>query len=346
MIWYVILFFIIFLLSFKIAQKKYNIYDLLTMTILILFSGLRYEVGTDYSLYKTIYQSNVNGFLDSATSRTGYGFSMLTHFFGHDLGLNYNFFIFFCSFITITCIYIFIKKYSKKPGLAILLYVSLGFYTAAFNGFRQQLSLAIALFGYMLFKENKKLFSIIFFSIAFLLHSSSIVPIIIFVLFEIFKKEDINSLYIYIPIMIFYIFYNTLFFKLLGIVESYSLYVDYVSTPGLGTYMMVLVYNIVLIFFVLPKRKKIFSNNSTMKVFINYVIIGSALMILQTKNWLFVRLATDFTIFAPLLLAEYYVAANFKEKKLESLLFYAFIFIYYLLYINSFGGIIPYKWIF
>ena len=121
------------------------------------------------------------------------------------------------------------------------------------------------------------------------------------------------------------------------------MYLNYDSAAGIGTYMMTFVYNFVLLALLYPNRTSLIDNNQNVNKFLNYIIIGAGLMILQTKNWLFVRLVLDFNIFMPIILAEFYEVNNFKSKKLESLMFYSFCFIYYLVYINSFGEIIPYK---
>jgi len=49
-------------------KKKIIIFLLLSFLILVLFSGLRYDVGTDYFSYKNAFESGVH----IRTSETGY----------------------------------------------------------------------------------------------------------------------------------------------------------------------------------------------------------------------------------------------------------------------------------
>ena len=345
MIIYIIIYLIVFLLSFMIKKNKFGFFDLLLLLVLILFSGLRYEVGTDYLLYRGIYEDASSNFLNSATNRTGFGFSLLINFFYNVLHADFKIFILFCSFITITNFYLFFKKNSSRPGLVILLFVSLGYYTSSFNVFRQYLSLSIVLIGYLFFKKRKITPSIIFFIIGISIHSSSIIAVIAYFTVEKFIKKPLKLINVYIPIFIVYFFLDFFLSKILEYFTSYSIYLDYASNAGIGTYMMVLVYNFLLLVLFYPNKNLIINNNKEAKKFLNYIIIGAGLMLLQTKNTLFVRLVLDFNIFVPIILTEFY-EVRFKSKKLESLIFYLLCFIYYLVDINSFGDVIPYKSIF
>lgn len=346
MIPYIIFYLIIFVLSFKIEQKKWNIFDFLILFIMICFSGLRFEVGTDYNLYKNIFNYTINGVAGATVNRTGIGFSYLIYFLGGILKLKWEVFVFICSFVTIFCFYIFFKKYARKPGLAILCYISLGFYTSSFNAFRQHLSLSLVLLAYMLLKNKKYFFAIIFSAFSISLHSSSILPIILYIFFEKFNNFNLNLIYVLLLSFILFLLFDPLFTMVLTLFENYSLYIDYEATSGVGTLINVIIYLFIAIFVVNCNKKRICDLNKDNVTLINLFYIGIAIMILQIKNWLFVRISIDFIIFLPILLSEYYEIFNFKFNKLNSLLTYLCLFIYFLFYVNSFGGVVPYKIIF
>lgn len=341
MIPYILLFLVVFLFSNRIRKEKWMLRDIILLGILILFSGLRYGIGVDYPLYETIYSSSYYSDVSIiASSRTGIGFSYLM-ILSNKIGLNFPAFIFLCSLVTIIGIYVFFKKYSIKPGLAILIYISLGFYTASFNGFRQQLGLSLALIGLMFFREKKYIYSIVLFVISFVVHSSLLISIIVYILIE-RKKIKIRPIVLYGIFLIAYIFYDHLFSSIIVNIDSYSGYLDYDSIPGVGTFLMVFLYIFVTIVFIFRNRKILSNINQYGSRYINYLLVGTAIMILQLKNWLFVRLVVDFTIFMPLLLAELYSVKINKERSLQ-LIFFTLLFIYYVLYINSFGGVVPYN---
>ena len=94
MIIYIVFYIVVFLLSFKISKEKFNIYDVVLLTIIILFSGLR-SAGLDYFLYKNIFNSN---FL--LESRTGIGFSYLMYIVKEIFNWKYQGLIFIISLLT------------------------------------------------------------------------------------------------------------------------------------------------------------------------------------------------------------------------------------------------------
>ena len=343
MVPYIIFYFIIFLISFKI-EKKWNILDFINLLILIVYSGIRYGIGTDYFLYENIYKHSYDLSL-MATNRTGIGFSYLCNFF-YKCGFSYQQLIFIFSTITILCFYSFFKKHSSKPGLAILLFVSLGFYTSSFNGFRQMMSLSILLWCFSLFEQKKYIKSILLAIITFFIHSSSLFGILLYIFIYILRNKQFNFILFYGISIVLSLFYNIIFPKIIMLFEQYAGYIDYNSTPGIGTYLVVLFYLFITIFIILKNKNALLKNNKNDNFIINILIIGNIVMLFQLKNWLFARIAVYCTIFVPILLSDYYEYINLKNNKSMSLLFYIFIFVYYLMYIYSFGGVVPYRTIF
>lgn len=96
--------------------------------------------------------------------------------------------------------------------------------------------------------------------------------------------------------------------------------------------------------FLLNKKKIIdFEQSNT---FLNLLTIGIAIMILELKNFLFFRFAFYFTFFISIIFVDYYESCNLKKNKFLNLAFYLCMFIYFLVYINNFDGVVPYNWIF
>lgn len=335
MIIYALLFLMVFLLSFKIQKGKYNLYDYLMITILVVFSGIR-SVGVDYHLYKRIYYSNF-----SLESRTGAGFNQIMDFVKNTLHLDYQYLIFGISLITIICIYHYIKKKSIKPGTAILAFLALGFYTTSFNMFRQSLSISLVLIGTLLFDKNKRLLSIIPFTIAFLVHSSSIIAIVGYMFLKLNgRNKKIKFKYIVLLALLSLLLYDSFYLKILSLFEGYSLYSTYDTIPGIGTILNVLIYLVFTMFFVIPKYN---TDTRDDELVYNLFLIGVGIMILEFKNFLFFRIAMYFTILTPIIISKFYVEHDFTKRKMESLMFYILLFIYYMVYVYSFDGVLPYN---
>lgn len=342
---YIVFYIFVFLLSFKIKAGKWKIWDYLLLFLLIIFSSIRYGIGTDYFLYNRMYNaSSAMIARNFGTSRTGMGFTKIMYQFHDVWNLDYKIFIFFCALITIVCVYVFFKKASNNPGRSILLYVALGAYVSSFNGYRQSLGISILLLGYLLFQKRKYILAALLAFIAVLMHSSMILPLLVFLIIYKFKDVEIKPVFVIIISIICYFSYNKIFPIIINFSDAYSGYENYNSTPGVGTYLMVLFYYIVYLFILSPKRKE-FNNNT--KIYFNLVSVGVCIMSLQLHNWLFNRLVEMFTIFMPIVLSEFYDHIYNKDnKKIVSFVFHMCAFIYFIVFINSFGEVVPYKTIF
>lgn len=334
---YIIFYILIFLISFKIKKDAWNIFDFLFLFLIICFSGLR-STGLDYFLYQKIFFKFSNII---SLGRTGLGFDYIIYFIKFILGWNYQSLIFLFSLFTNLLLYIFFKKSSTRPGLTMLIYVSLGFYTTSFNMFRQTFSIIMCLMS-MMFLEKKNYFMVaVSWLIAIVIHSSSIIAIIIYMLVRIFKNRRLKFRYLMVFPIIGLILYDKLFIYLINLSSSYSMYSTYDSTPGMGTYLNVFVYLILTMF--LSNSKFMRFQKKHDYSYYNLFLIGVSIMVLEFKNFLFFRIAFYFTILGPIILTDFYEENHFRNHRLESLIFYSCLFIYFLVYINSFDGVIPYK---
>lgn len=339
MIPYILFYFVIFVLTRKIINNKYNFFDYMILLIMILFSATRVGIGTDYNLYKVIF-SRAYTIESLGTSRTGIGFSYLLLFIKNNLNLDYQFLIAFCSIVTILCIYFFIKNNSEKPGDSILFYISIGLYASSFNGFRQHMGIALVLAGITFFQKRKKLFGIIAWILAFLTHSISLVLMLAY--YFVYKKEfNIKSKIVLLTSVILFVAYNFLFVRLLSLFPAYAGYLDFEAVPGIGTYLMILFYYFIYFVLISPNYKK-FSKEE--QKFISLFSIAIIVMSLQMHNWLFNRISDIFIIFVPILLSKYIkLIDNSGIKKQQTFLINIVMFIYFIVYIYSFGEVIPYR---
>lgn len=111
--------------------------------ILILFAGLRYEVGFDFNNYLILYTDVVNG-----------GFAFIEPIvaalmkFSDATGIGYAGFILLMAFLSIPIKTHFILKYSTIPVLSVLLFYSRLFIISDFGQIRQGLALGIILLSY------------------------------------------------------------------------------------------------------------------------------------------------------------------------------------------------------
>lgn len=336
MIPYIVFIVVIFLLLCKVKKEKYNLYDMIVILILILFSGLRYGIGTDYILYEKMYLNN-----SLAVSRTGNGYYYLSLLL-FEIFPNSAFPLFFLiSLITCIGLYIFCRKNSINPALSIFLFITLGYYTTSFNIFRQMLSVSLFLLGYTYF-DTKKIMSFIFLVLSTLMHNVAVIAIIVLIFVKIYKKI-INTKLILIAGLIGFILYSYVFPIVINKVPSLSIYLNQTSyQSGVGTYLMILVY---FIFFIVicMNKKRIVNLSEKNKEFINLFSLGFIIMIFGMKNILFMRLSYYLNIFIILLIPELYNLYKLKNKKVEKLMLYSCFILYFIIFVYSFGEVVPYK---
>ena len=99
----------------------------------IVFSGLRYEVGTDYSTYEKFLDIIKTG----ASTYMEPGFELVARAFVMN-GFSNQWVFFICSFVTIVLCAFYLKKYSLLPVASLLLFLMIPvFFFSSFNAVRQ-----------------------------------------------------------------------------------------------------------------------------------------------------------------------------------------------------------------
>lgn len=339
MIPYIVFFILILFLSFKITEGKFKMIDFMFIGIIILFSALR-GVGVDYGLYQNLYNAITPDSI--VTSRTGGGFWYIMILLHNTFNADYQILIILISILTNLFIYYYIKKNSQHPGRTMLIYICLGFYTTSFNMFRQMLSISFILIGsHML--DKSKIKAILLYLIAFSIHSSAIIGILGYFILSRFKKININPIFVFLIAMGVLLMYNQVFSNILSLLPEYNMYLKYDSTPGIGTYLIVSIFVIIYLFFLLPNKEELIKINEKNRLFFALSTIGVGIMLLELKNYLFFRIAFYFTIYIIFLISDYYSLKKIEKNRPLSLIFYMVVFAYFLIYVSSFDGVMPYK---
>jgi hypothetical protein len=195
-----IYYFLIFVLSLLVIANVYLKNRLIILAILIfisisliLFAGLRLNVGFDYENYESMFSGVISG-VDFFVEPLFLSFIYLFDY----LNLGYTVFLFFIAFLSITIKVKFINIYSLIPVLSILLYFSRIFVISDFGQIRQGLALGFILFTYRPIIERKfKKFLLIVFCSS-LIHAAAILFLPIY--FAVDKKIERKSMFLIILI--------------------------------------------------------------------------------------------------------------------------------------------------
>lgn len=187
MIAYVVLFALLFLLSyfektniqFGIGEYVFNgkaIYGILVFTILSLFMGLRAEsVGCDLVQYHYRYEYVAEIIQGGGKLMNEWGFNYLSYFFHDFLNLPFQFFVFFLSIITSFAVVFVLFRYTEDFLSSIIVFLTLGSFTMAMSGIRQYFAVSLLLIS-LIYCEKKKFIPFLFLCIlAYSVHNSSLI---------------------------------------------------------------------------------------------------------------------------------------------------------------------------
>ena len=186
---------------------------LILSVILIVVSGLRYRVGTDYMAY---YHNRVMDWQivwDSLITLREPGIKLLS-FLSHavvDDGISL---IFFSALITVGLYCRTIYRYHAMYLISMLLYLFLGDWQGSFNGVRQYLAAAILFAGHRFILDRKLWKYLLVVFAASLFHTTAIVMLLPYFLFN--RKPDITQLVLLTAGAVVMRFSYSILFSLIG----------------------------------------------------------------------------------------------------------------------------------
>lgn len=177
-----------------------NMLLLLFAFLLFLLAAIRVGIGTDYHLYSDIYISKAED-----RHELGWAYKLLSDFLRF-LEMDYQFLIAINSFIFLTGVYYFIKKFSYYKYISLIAFLGTYSYFTSYNTFRQMTSIAIVLIALILFNTyKKKLVGVLVFILSVGLHKSSIMFIPLFLLCYVKLSKVIYATMMVICLIAFFI---------------------------------------------------------------------------------------------------------------------------------------------
>ena len=225
---------------------------LLLALILILVSGFRYQVGTDFMSYYLWEVEDWNEILGSMVSFQNGGFELLARLcrlvFDHNQTL-----IFVSAFITIGLYVLTICRKSPSFLLSMLFYLFLGQWQGGFNGVRQYLAAAILFAGHRLILEKKLWQYTLVVIAATMLHFSAAVMIIPYFLLN--RKADVTQLVLLAIGAIVIRFSYDFIFSVIGSIKDKTMDLDRVYLSASVNIFRILVAFVPVILYLILCRK-------------------------------------------------------------------------------------------
>ena len=161
-------------------EKKTSKLFYVLVTIIALVEGIRWYSGVDFYMYYNSYQKILDSVQELHNKRYDIGYYYLSFGF-KKIGVPYTFFLVFIAFLSVGLHAQFIKKYTPFPILALLVnFVCLiGF----LGNNRQQIALALVVFGTHYLLSEKRIIFLMFVMLASLFHFTAL-PLVIFVFLD------------------------------------------------------------------------------------------------------------------------------------------------------------------
>ena len=345
---YLFLYLLLFILIVVEVAKEFRPYNIIllffTSVLLFLFTGLRWETGTDWSSYKDLFDSLE---LDWTFLLSVYSFDLgyvLLNAFVKLFTDNYTLFLVIDSFIAIGLVYYFLRKYSLSPSISLFVFYN-SFFIAQFMGSnRRMISLGAGLFVFFYVLEKSYKRYLFWQIVAFLFHRSSLILLLTWLV----PRKRFTTKRIFIILFIcFTIGIFQLPFRLVGIMSEFLSSFSYISVidkmlfyyensdnviPENTNPILVMTLSVIkrlffLFFylFVINRNKGVIDRLSD--YFLNVYLIGFSLYLLFNGSPIFQMLSTYFTFIEIALIGRFWQYTDIKVKFrfLPFLMFYGFV---------------------
>lgn len=262
----------------------------MSFSVVFIFSAIRYNVGADYPSYEWLFYH----FQEGGAQYVEVGYRYLNIFFAN-LGFGFEGFVAIISFVTY---YIFYKSYPKEKAYIFHFVFICTLYLYSFSNLRSSIVYGLMFIATLRYIEYKKLLPFLcFMTVSFLFHKSSLVYLIIPVLFTrpfkvLVKSKIIPEVILLVLIVLAlkadwlrtFLFFNPVS-ETLGF-SSYATAEIWGGDASVGTGLGVLGGLFAPIIFVLFRRTLIAKNEKMI-----YVTILSLLYILVTDISLAAKIA-------------------------------------------------------
>ena len=322
------------------APKLTRFFLIMVVLPLLIISGLRFEIGSDFAAYYKADQTFQASFWSALRNLHEPMIIPLIRFVNlfTDDGAAY---IFLFSFLTTCFSAYFILKGSNEYLFAILLYVFCGCWHGAFNGVRQYLAATVLLFGHKYIVEKKFFrFSFTVF-IAYLTHSSAVV---FFVLYFVMRaKLNVRNLLLLVLGTILVSRNYDLIFSFINIIKDKDVTMNAYATSSVNILRVLAnccpaILVIVLYWNRTPDKWQTF--------YINGLIINAAAMVASSNSTYLARIGVYTSFFIPLGLPR---LVYLKNKQLQFAL-RALIVVLFAIFWNTevtrHPAMNPYNWVF
>lgn len=304
--------------------KPSKLFVFLVMLLLVLVSGLRTNIGDTY-VYKSIYETT-DFTWEYILSQKDMGFGLLQKMLKM-VSNDPQILLFTTAAITNILIILVFYKYSRMFELSTYVYITGGMFLVSMNGMRQLLAAAISFVAakYLIERNPVKYFFII--GLASTIHISALVllPMYFFVKYKAWSKANLVVLAFAVLIVLGYGVFSEFLFSAIQNTQ-YGQYQSFNEGGASVIRVAVSAAPVFLAYLGKERLREIFPESD---YFVNMSLIGIAIMLVSTQNWIFARLAIYFDLYQLVLVG--WVIKIFEERA-QRFVYFAMIICYFCYY--------------
>lgn len=309
---------------------------LLALTVMVLFAGLRNNIGDTYYYVHSFNLLNEAGNPQPDLQTSDYLFALLQYAI-IKLGGDKTTFI----FVTILFAYIpfmfVLREYSYDFTLSVFFFFTIGIYYTSMNGIRQFIAVGIVIFATKFLFSPKKyhfLFFLIFVIIAYFFHTSSLFMIPLYLVCR--RRAWSPSTFMIVAGGIAALIFVSLFLpSFLDMLEetNYSQYSDGWFTNGTegGANILRVGFQAIPMVLAAIYRKELKQYGAVAEILTNISVIHFAIFLVSLYNWIFARFAFYTYIYVVILLSLIFgtVLRDKSQKGWNALLYIAYMFFFF-----------------
>ncbi|EQA11289.1 EpsG family protein [Glaesserella parasuis] len=311
----------------------------LSSLILIIFASIRdYTVGTDTVNY-------VNKFIIGYRINFEYEHNyyvepvfQIIEYLIYQLTDNYFWLFFVCFMIIIPCNLLFFKKYSVDYKLSVFIFVAYGLYTFSFNTLRNGIAIAIIVWGFKFFLEEKTFKYIFVCLLATLFHISALAMILFYFLVII----NVKFIYKLCFVLLLSFFLSDFVIDFMATSNSrYEIYTEKIY-ENKGSFIFIFYLSCFVIFTYF--KINLFKEDMLYRKLYQFYGLGIVFLIPIVISDLHPSGPQRFLYYFSWVICILFpmIFSKLKSTGIKSL-FYVFSLIAFYLVLDKFGGIVPYK---
>ncbi len=341
---YIVVFIGAFLFTKRYEDTGNNIYLYIAGGILIVLSGIRYFVGTDFENY--MYAYDIITPLDFANMlNTEYevGFFVVVKMASFLGNVQYLFVLF--AALTVYFLIKVIKDHKNYASLIMFVYL-FSYFTGTFNIIRQGLSVIMVCYGFKYLINRSFIKYSFMVLLASLFHTTAIIMLpIYFAVQDVNKKITKKQIFIIFLAIVAILNFNTIF----SILTSISIFSDYDTySQAIDSTNLSFILSLIMLIVYLSNAKVLISEDKKNKVYLILYIFSVIISFSGYISPFLKRVAMYFSIVDIFIIATLLKSENVKNKDLIKIFLVTYVIGEFILstYILGQAEVLPYRTIF